>query len=146
MRMEVVKKVCTAMLVFCLSLVVMVGTADAAERCAMEPSHIWFKDAENVTTNKDAENVTTNVVSVDDKPVQSLYLRFNSYERGDHQVKFKIRADKPDERLEEVTVLGGKSEPQKTYNLFKHNTPFKEVQVISDSGSVDMYIDGNCAE
>lgn len=125
------------MLVFCLSLVVMVGTADAAERCAMEPSHIWFKDAENVTTN---------VVSVDDKPVQSLYLRFNSYERGDHQVKFKIRADKPDERLEEVTVLGGKSEPQKTYNLFKHNTPFKEVQVISDSGSVDMYIDGNCAE
>lgn len=135
--MEVVKKVCTAMLVFCLSLVVMVGTADAAERCAMEPSHIWFKDAENVTTN---------VVSVDDKPVQSLYLRFNSYERGDHQVKFKIRADKPDERLEEVTVLGGKSEPQKTYNLFKHNTPFKEVQVISDSGSVDMYIDGNCAE
>ncbi|MCL2938919.1 MAG: hypothetical protein MGU50_21455 [Trichodesmium sp. MAG_R02] len=115
----------------------MVGTADAAERCAMEPSHIWFKDAENVTTN---------VVSVDDKPVQSLYLRFNSYERGDHQVKFKIRADKPDERLEEVTVLGGKSEPQKTYNLFKHNTPFKEVQVISDSGSVDMYIDGNCAE
>lgn len=137
MRMEVVKKVCTAMLVFCLSLVVMVGTADAAERCAMEPSHIWFKDAENVTTN---------VVSVDDKPVQSLYLRFNSYEKGDHQVKFKIRADKPDERLEEVTVLGGKSEPQKTYNLFKHNTPFKEVQVISDSGSVDMYIDGNCAE
>lgn len=135
--MEVVKKVCTAMLVFCLSLVVMVGTADAAERCAMEPSHIWFKDAENVTTN---------VVSVDDKPVQSLYLRFNSYEKGDHQVKFKIRADKPDERLEEVTVLGGKSEPQKTYNLFKHNTPFKEVQVISDSGSVDMYIDGNCAE
>ena len=135
--MEVVEKVCTAMLVFCLSLVVMVGTADAAERCAMEPSHIWFKDAENVTTN---------VVSVDDKPVQSLYLRFNSYERGDHQVKFKIRADKPDERLEEVTVLGGKSEPQKTYNLFKHNTPFKEVQVISDSGSVDMYIDGNCAE
>ena len=135
--MEVVKKVCTAMLVFCLSLVVMVGTADAAERCAMEPSHIWFKDAENVTTN---------VVSVDDKPVQSLYLRFNSYERGDHQVKFKIRADKPDERLEEVTVLGGKSEPQKTYNLFKHNTPFKEVQVISDSGSVDMYIVGNCAE
>lgn len=135
--MEVVKKVCTAMLVFCLSLVVMVGTADAAERCAMEPSHIWFKDAENVTTN---------VVSVDDKPVQSLYLRFNSYERGDHQVKFKIRADKPDERLEKVTVLGGKYEPQKTYNLFKHNTPFKEVQVISDSGSVDMYIDGNCAE
>ena len=135
--MEVVKKVCTAMLVFCLSLVVMVGTADAAERCAMEPSHIWFKDAENVTTN---------VVSVDDKPVQSLYLRFNSYEKGDHQVQFKIRADKPDERLEEVTVLGGKSEPQKTYNLFKHNTPFKEVQVISDSGSVDMYIDGNCAE
>ena len=137
MRMEVVKKVCTAMLVFCLSLVVMVGTADAAERCAMEPSHIWFKDAENVTTN---------VVSVDDKPVQSLYLRFNSYERGDHQVKFKIRADKPDERLEKVTVSGGKYEPQKTYNLFKHNTPFKEVQVISDSGSVDMYIDGNCAE
>lgn len=137
MRMEVVKKVCTAMLVFCLSLVVMVGTADAAERCAMEPSHIWFKDAENVTTN---------VVSVDDKPVQSLYLRFNSYERGDHQVKFKIRADKPDERLEEVTVLGGKSEPQKTYNLFKLDPPFKEVQVISDSGSVDMYIDGNCAE
>ena len=135
--MEVVKKVCTAMLVFCLSLVVMVGTADAAERCAMEPSHIWFKDAENVTTN---------VVSVDDKPVQSLYLRFNSYERGDHQVKFKIRADKPDERLEEVTVLGGKSEPQKTYNLFKLDPPFKEVQVISDSGSVDMYIDGNCAE
>lgn len=137
MRMEVVKKVCTAMLVFCLSLVVMVGTADAAERCAMEPSHIWFKDAENVTTN---------VVSVDDKPVQSLYLRFNSYEKGDHQVKFKIRADKPDERLEKVTVSGGKYEPQKTYNLFKHNTPFKEVQVISDSGSVDMYIDGNCAE
>lgn len=137
MRMEVVKKVCTAMLVFCLSLVVMVGTADAAERCAMEPSHIWFKDAENVTTN---------VVSVDDKPVQSLYLRFNSYERGDHQVKFKIRADKPDERLEKVTVSGGKYEPQKTYDLFKHNTPFKEVQVISDSGSVDMYIDGNCAE
>ncbi len=135
--MEVVKKVCTAMLVFCLSLVVMVGTADAAERCAMEPSHIWFKDAENVTTN---------VVSVDDKPVQSLYLRFNSYEKGDHQVKFKIRADKPDERLEKVTVSGGKYEPQKTYNLFKHNTPFKEVQVISDSGSVDMYIDGNCAE
>lgn len=135
--MEVVKKVCTAMLVFCLSLVVMVGTADAAERCAMEPSHIWFKDAENVTTN---------VVSVDDKPVQSLYLRFNSYEKGDHQVKFKIRADKPDERLEEVTVLGGKSEPQKTYNLFKLDPPFKEVQVISDSGSVDMYIDGNCAE
>ena len=135
--MEVVKKVCTAMLVFCLSLVVMVGTADAAERCAMEPSHIWFKDAENVTTN---------VVSVDDKPVQSLYLRFNSYERGDHQVKFKIRADKPDERLEKVTVSGGKYEPQKTYDLFKHNTPFKEVQVISDSGSVDMYIDGNCAE
>jgi hypothetical protein len=137
MRMEVVKKVCTAMLVFCLSLVVMVGTADAAERCAMEPSHIWFKDAENVTTN---------VVSVDDKPVQSLYLRFNSYEKGDHQVKFKIRADKPDERLEKVTVSGGKYEPQKTYDLFKHNTPFKEVQVISDSGSVDMYIDGNCAE
>lgn len=135
--MEVVKKVCTAMLVFCLSLVVMVGTADAAERCAMEPSHIWFKDAENVTTN---------VVSVDDKPVQSLYLRFNSYEKGDHQVKFKIRADKPDERLEKVTVSGGKYEPQKTYDLFKHNTPFKEVQVISDSGSVDMYIDGNCAE
>ena len=135
--MEVVKKVCTAMLVFCLSLVVMVGTADAAERCAMEPSHIWFKDAENVTTN---------VVSVDDKPVQSLYLRFNSYEKGDHQVQFKIRADKPDERLEKVTVSGGKYEPQKTYNLFKHNTPFKEVQVISDSGSVDMYIDGNCAE
>jgi hypothetical protein len=70
------------MLVFCLSLVVMVGTADAAERCAMEPSNIWFKDA----------NKVTNVVSVDDKPVQSLYLRFNSYERGDHQVKFKIRA------------------------------------------------------
>ena len=139
--MEVVKKVCTAMLVFCLSLVVMVGTADAAERCAMEPSHIWFKDAENVTTN---------VVSVDDKPVQSLYLRFNSYEKGDHQVQFKIRADKPDERLEEVTVLGGKSEPQKTYNLFKLDPPFKEVQVISDSGSedlyIDMYIDGNCAE
>ena len=111
--MEVVKKVCTAMLVFCLSLVVMVGTADAAERCAMEPSHIWFKDAKNVT----------NVVSVDDKPVQSLYLRFNSYERGDHQVKFKIRADKPDERLEKVTVLGGKYEPQKTFTdqifLFK---------------------------
>ena len=135
--MEVVKKVCTAMLVFCLSLVVMVGTADAAERCAMEPSHIWFKDAENVTTN---------VVSVDDKPVQSLYLRFNSYEKGVHQVEFKIRADKPDERLEKVTVLGGKSEPQKTYNLFKLDPPFKEVQVISDSGSVDMYIDGNCAE
>ena len=140
MRMEVVKKVCTAMLVFCLSLVVMVGTADAAERCAMEPSHIWFKDAKNVT----------NVVSVDDKPVQSLYLRFNSYEKGDHQVKFKIRADKPDERLEKVTVSGGKYEPQKTYDLFKLDPPFKEVQVISDSGSedlyIDMYIDGNCAE
>lgn len=58
--MEVVKKVCIVMLVFCLFLVVMVGIVDVVECCVMELLYIWFKDVENVIIN---------VVSVDDKLV-----------------------------------------------------------------------------
>ena len=142
--MEVVKKLCTAMLVFCLSLAVFVGPAEASYRCAVEPSHVYFPDE-----CEQSDGICRNtVVSVDGKELSNVYARFNSREVNQEGVSFEIGGGQAN-----ITVLAqGTSyldRPQSVKRVFPDPQPaFKRFQVNASDPlfKIDVYVDGYCAD
>jgi hypothetical protein len=141
MRMEVVKKLCTAMLVFCLSLAVFVGPAEASYRCAVEPSHVYFPDVceHNICRNT--------VVSVDGKELSNVYARFNSREEFEQGITFEI----VNQEIITVPVQGTSTldRPQSVKRVFPDPQPaFTQFQVnaFDPLFKIDVYVDGYCAD
>ena len=76
MRMELVKKLCTAMLLLCLSLVVMVGTA-YADDCDLEPGFIVFEKLQ-----PDQRGYVQLVESKDSKVPSNVRINAYSFEKN----------------------------------------------------------------
>ena len=105
MRMELVKKLCTAMLLLCLSLVVMVGTA-YADDCDLEPRFIVFEKLQ-----PDQRGYVQLVESKDSKVLSNV--RIDAYSREDNQQTYSFEAVRPSEPMpvSNVAVPGLRSGP-----------------------------------
>ena len=87
--MEVVKKLCTAMLVFCLSLAVFVGPAEASYRCALNPAPlVYFPDIEEC--QQFGEMCRQTFASVEGKELTNVYVTFDSREQYSQGISFLI--------------------------------------------------------
>ena len=97
MRMELVKKLCTAMLLLCLSLVVMVGTA-YADDCDLEPGFIVFEKLQ-----PDQRGSVQLVESKDSKVLSNV--RINAYSLEYDQQTYTFEAVRPSEPPSEPMPL-----------------------------------------
>ena len=125
--MEVVKKLCTVMLVFCLSLAVFVGPAEAS-RCALVPPDVYFPELE--CQESGSIRCRQNFVSVDGKDLSNVYVTFNSRERDSQGISFLIIG----EQFPETVLVPGTSTVKKPVTIPKVFSPdrregFKQFQV-----------------
>ena len=124
--MEVVKKLCTVMLVFCLSLAVFVGPAEAS-RCALVPPDVYFPELE---CQQSGDICRQNFISVDGRDLSNVYVTFNSRERDSQGISFLIIG----EDLPENELAPGTSTVKKPVTIPKvfstdRREGFKQFQV-----------------
>jgi hypothetical protein len=108
MIMALVKKLCTAMLLLCLSLVVMVGTA-YADDCDLNPRFIRF---EKLQPNQPNQRVYVQLVESKDSKVLSN-VRIDAYSLENDMQTYSFQAVNPSEPMpvSNVQVEGLRSSP-----------------------------------
>ena len=142
--MEVVKKLCTVMLVFCLSLAVFVGPAEAS-RCALVPPDVYFPELE---CQQPGDMCRQNFVSVDGKDLSNVYVTFNSRERDSQGISFLIIG----EDLPENELAPGTSTVKKPVTIPKvfsqdRREGFKQVQVQAGAAyDIRAFVEGYCID
>ena len=144
--MEVVKKLCTVMLVFCLSLAVFVGPAEASYRCVLEPPELYFPKLEGCQQPGDI--CRQNFVSVDGKELTNIYVAINSREESAQGISFRITGEQFP-----VTVLVPENstinEPISIPKVFSQDRRegFKQVQVQAGAAyDIRAFVEGYCID
>ena len=142
--MEVVKKLCTVMLVFCLSLAVFVGPAEAS-RCALVPPDVYFPELE---CQQPGDMCRQNFVSVDGKDLSNVYVTFNSREEFAQGISFLIIG----ERFPETELVPGTSTVKKPVTIPKvfsqdRREGFKQFQVQArEPFDIHAFVEGYCID
>ena len=142
--MEVVKKLCTVMLVFCLSLAVFVGPAEAS-RCALVPPDVYFPELE---CQQPGDMCRQNFVSVDGRDLSNVYVTFNSRERDSQGISFLIIG----ERFPETELVPGTSTVNKPVTIPKvfsqdRREGFKQFQVQAGAAyDIRAFVEGYCID
>ncbi|AOY82611.1 hypothetical protein BJP36_24525 [Moorena producens JHB] len=127
--MQVVHKVLKGMLVFCLSLVMIVGSAQAAE-CYVEPRFILL-----------AEGSSQYILDVIDGPASSLDVSFISFEEDQQTISLIVDPSGSDDCVKNLAVPGYNSDqPTFYYNLCEGVEPFYQV-IVRDALPWDIYMD-----
>ncbi|NEP32764.1 hypothetical protein [Moorena sp. SIO3B2] len=127
--MQVVHKVLKGMLVFCLSLVMIVGSAQAAE-CYVEPRFILL-----------AEGSSQYILDVIGGPASSLDVSFISFEEDQQTISFIIPRYSGHDDVKNLPVPGYRSDQPTSYdNVFEGVEPFYQV-IVRDALPWDIYMD-----
>ena len=142
--MEVVKKLCTVMLVFCLSLAVFVGPAEAS-RCALEPPDVYFPDIEEC--QQFGGICRQRFASVEGKELTNVYVTFDSLEPYSQEISFLIIGE---QFPETVIVLGTSTinEPvtiPKVFSLDREGFKQFEVQAMLPF-DIHVFVEGYCVD
>ncbi|WP_287256835.1 hypothetical protein, partial [Moorena sp. SIO4E2] len=117
------------MLVFCLSLVMIVGSAQAAE-CYVEPRFILL-----------AEGSSQYILDVIDGPASSLDVSFISFEEDQQTISLIVDPPGPHDYVENLPVPGYSSDQPTSYDhVFEGVEPFYQV-IVRDALPWDIYMD-----
>ena len=125
--MEVVKKLCTAMLVFCLSLAVFVGPAEASYRCALNPAPlVYFPDIEEC--QQFGEICRQTFASVEGKELTNVYVTFDSREQYSQGISFQI-IEGPSPTTVPAPGTSTTNEPVTIPKVFSSDRAFKQFEI-----------------